>query len=60
VENVEACYFSSSIGGSAQSAKHSHGGCLSGSIGTEETEDFPFGDREGNMVNGYKIAELLG
>jgi hypothetical protein len=37
-----------------------HGGCLAGTVGSEEAEDLTTINIEGDMVDGSKGTELLG
>jgi hypothetical protein len=39
---------------------HADGAGFSGTIGTEETEDFALGNTEGEMIDGNKIVKSLG
>jgi hypothetical protein len=39
---------------------HLHGSSFAGTVGTQETEAFPFADIKGNAVNGGKSAEAFG
>ena len=45
--------------GTTQPAENPHGGCLPGTIGSQETEYFPSLDLERDMVNGRKVPECL-
>jgi hypothetical protein len=50
----------SPCGGEGKSAEHTHGGGLTGSVGTEEAENLATIDIERYMVYGCERAELLG
>ena len=57
--HIEASNGRVSVGWLRKSAKHSHGGSLSGTICTEEPENLALIDIERNMVRRDKVAELF-
>ena len=52
-------YRSFAIARLRKSAQHTHGGCLSGAVGSEETEDFSFMHLESHMVGSREVAKSL-
>ena len=45
--------------GLAESCEHVHSSCLTCSVGSKKTEDFPLSHREGDVVNSVESAESL-
>ena len=60
VDHGDAADFDAAGGGGEEAGDHAHGGGLSGSIGSEESEDFALVDGEGQVVDGHFGAKAFG